>query len=163
MGEGPGRRGGALTATARPADASNREGTAPRHLRDARALWARRYRAGLVRRAIWLSFRSVQEERLDVGVPARLYDPGGAKGLLLIGHGGGRSKDTERVVDLCRRYAAGTGLATLCIDAVDHGERRRPGVFDGCDRDGFVDLVDSIRLKSQSGQGHCERYPALRP
>jgi pimeloyl-ACP methyl ester carboxylesterase len=58
------------------------------------------------------------------GVPARVYDPGGADGLLLFGHGGGHSKDSERVVRLCRRYADGTGLAVACIDAVDHGERR---------------------------------------
>jgi len=67
----------------------------------------------------------MREERLDIdGVPARLYDPGGARGLLLFGHGGAHSKDGERFVQLCRLYAEGTGLAVVCIDAVDHGERR---------------------------------------
>lgn len=46
--------------------------------------------------------------------------------MLLLGHGGGSSKDAPRFVELCRRYATATGLAVVCIDAVDHGERRRP-------------------------------------
>lgn len=67
----------------------------------------------------------MREERIDEGgVPARLYEPAGARGLLLFGHGGGRSKDSERVVRLSRVWAEETGLAVVCIDAVDHGERR---------------------------------------
>lgn len=31
------------------------------------------------------------------------------------------------MLDLCRRYAGRSGLAVLCIDAVDHGERRPQG------------------------------------
>ena len=70
----------------------------------------------------------MREERLEPGgVPTRLYDPGGAQGLLLLGHGGAHGKDSERFVGLCRRYAAETGLAVVCIDAVDHGERRPAG------------------------------------
>jgi pimeloyl-ACP methyl ester carboxylesterase len=70
----------------------------------------------------------VREERLEAGgVPARLYDPGDARGLLLLGHGGGHGKDSERFVRLCRTYAARTGLAVVCIDAVDHGDRRTDG------------------------------------
>lgn len=66
----------------------------------------------------------MREERIENdGVPGRLYDPGGARGLLLLGHGGGYSKDGDRFVALSRRYAAETGLAVVCIDAVDHGER----------------------------------------
>ena len=66
----------------------------------------------------------MHEERIDSGgVPARLYDPGGATGVLLLGHGGGQSKDGERFVRLARAYAEGTGLAVVCMDAVDHGER----------------------------------------
>jgi pimeloyl-ACP methyl ester carboxylesterase len=69
----------------------------------------------------------MREERVEAdGIPAKVYDPGAATGLLLFGHGGGASKDDDRVVDLGRRYADGTGLAVVCIDAVDHGERRRP-------------------------------------
>lgn len=67
----------------------------------------------------------MREERVEPGgIPARLYDPGGARGLLLFGHGGGYSKNAGRFVRLCRRYAEGTGLSVVCIDAVDHGERR---------------------------------------
>jgi len=73
----------------------------------------------------------MREERIEVdGVPGRLYDPGDARGLLLFGHGGGGSKDLDRFVGLAREYAAHTGLAVVCIDAVDHGERR-PLVVDG--------------------------------
>ncbi len=69
----------------------------------------------------------MREERIETaGVPGRLYDPGDARGLLLFGHGGGHSKDSERFVRLCRTYAEGTGLAVVCIDAVDHGERKPP-------------------------------------
>ena len=71
----------------------------------------------------------MREERIDTGgVPAKLYDPGDASGLLLFGHGGEYSKDSERSVHLCRRYADQTGLAVVCIDAVDHGERKPIGV-----------------------------------
>ena len=64
-------------------------------------------------------------------VPTRLYAPGGAGGLLILGHGGGHSKDGERFVGLSRRYADQTGLAVVCIDAVDHGERRPAAAADG--------------------------------
>ncbi len=74
----------------------------------------------------------MREERIDNrGVPAKLYDPGDADGLLLFGHGGGHSKDGERVVRMCRSYADQTGLAVVCIDAVDHGERKPNGVSKG--------------------------------
>jgi hypothetical protein len=74
----------------------------------------------------------MREERIDTGgVPAKLYDPGDAGGLLLFGHGGGHSKDGERVVRMCRRYADQTKLAVVCIDAVDHGERKPNGVSTG--------------------------------
>lgn len=65
------------------------------------------------------------EERIETnGIPARLYIPSGAEGLLLLGHGGGKSKDSDRFAKLSRLYAEGTGLAVICIDAVDHGERK---------------------------------------
>ena len=67
----------------------------------------------------------MKESRIETdGVPARLYEPEGATGLLLLGHGGGGSKDEERFVALGRQYAEGTGLATVCIDIVGHGERQ---------------------------------------
>lgn len=66
----------------------------------------------------------MQEQRIETdGVPARLYEPEGARGLLLLGHGGASSKDEPRFVELGRRYAEGTGLAVVCIDVVGHGER----------------------------------------
>lgn len=59
------------------------------------------------------------EERLLVGaVPTSLYEPVGARGLLLLGHGGGHGKDGPRFVRLARRYAEKTRLAVVCIDAV---------------------------------------------
>lgn len=61
------------------------------------------------------------------GVPALVHEPAGARGLLLLGHGGGQGKDAPGFVELAQRYAAGTGLAVACIDAVDHGERRPTG------------------------------------
>ena len=57
-------------------------------------------------------------------VPTRLYTLNDSCGLLLLGHGGGHSKDGERFVRLARYYAEQTGLSVACIDAVDHGERR---------------------------------------
>jgi pimeloyl-ACP methyl ester carboxylesterase len=66
----------------------------------------------------------MREERIETdGVPGRLYAPDGATGLLLLGHGGGGSKDDERFVELGRTYADGTGLAVVCIDGPAHGER----------------------------------------
>jgi pimeloyl-ACP methyl ester carboxylesterase len=47
--------------------------------------------------------------------------------VLLLGHGGGQSKDAERFVAFAQRFADGTGMAVACIDAVDHGERRPSG------------------------------------
>lgn len=70
----------------------------------------------------------VHEETIDVGgVPASVYRPPGATGVLLLGHGGGHGKDSPRFVRLARQYAGETGLAVLCIDAVDHGARRSDG------------------------------------
>ena len=67
----------------------------------------------------------MREERVEIGgVPGRVYMHADARGLLLLGHGGGHSKDAERFVDLSRHYARRTGLAVVCIDAVDHGERK---------------------------------------
>ena len=71
------------------------------------------------------------EERIETnGIPPRLYIPSGAEGLLLLGHGGGKSKDSDRFANLSRLYAEGTGLAVICIDAVDHGERKPVAVQD---------------------------------
>jgi hypothetical protein len=42
----------------------------------------------------------------------------------LLGHGGGKSKDSDRFIELSRLYAESTRLAVVCIDAVDHGERK---------------------------------------
>jgi len=85
--------------------------------------------------AVRPTVRHVQEERLVIGdVPTRLYTPNDARGLLLLGHGGGHSKDGERFVQLSRRYAEQTGLSVVCIDAVDHGERRPPAPAGGLPR-----------------------------
>jgi pimeloyl-ACP methyl ester carboxylesterase len=74
----------------------------------------------------------VREERIENHrIPGRLYDPGDPRGLLLFGHGGAHSKDSDRFVRLCRTYAEQTGLAVVCIDAVDHGERRPQGATAG--------------------------------
>jgi dienelactone hydrolase len=66
----------------------------------------------------------LDERAINVGgVPARVYQPAEARGLLLLGHRGTLSKDDSRCIELARRYAAGTGLAVVCIDAPAHGER----------------------------------------
>src|SRR4051812_25077573 len=70
----------------------------------------------------------MQEERIEAaGVPAKLYDPGDARGLLLLGHGGGSTKDDDLMVSLGRELAEGTRLRVVCIDAVGHGERADGG------------------------------------
>jgi len=75
---------------------------------------------------------SLSEFRIDPeGIPATVYDPGGGAGLLLLGHGGGRSKDSKRFVELARTYANRTGLVVVCMDAVDHGERKPPNARPG--------------------------------
>jgi dienelactone hydrolase len=66
----------------------------------------------------------VREYRIETdSVPARVYEPEGATGQLLLGHNGTLSKDHDRFVMLGRRYAEATGLAVVCIDAPAHGER----------------------------------------
>ena len=77
----------------------------------------------------------MEEQHLVVGeVPTRLYRPKGSSGLLLFGHGGGHSKDGDRFVRLSRGYVEQTGLAVVCIDAVDHGERKPVASADGLPR-----------------------------
>lgn len=72
------------------------------------------------------------EECITVdGIPVRVYGRGEADGLLLLGHGGGHGKDSQRFVELAREYARCTGLAVICIDAVDHGDRKPEGVSPG--------------------------------
>ena len=51
--------------------------------------------------------------------------------MLPFGHGGAHSKDSTRFVRLSRTYADRTGLAVVCIDAVDHGERKPEGLSAG--------------------------------
>jgi len=96
------------------------------------------------------SFRPVADERLRGSAKGRMrsclgsdYSSGGARGAdrdewyprqavpstgrrgpPATGHGGAKSKDSNRFVGLSRLYAESTGLAVVCIDAVDHGERR---------------------------------------
>lgn len=66
----------------------------------------------------------MHEERIETdGIPAKLYDPGSAPGLLLLGHGIEGSKDDERMVALGRHYAEATGLAVVCMDGPAHGDR----------------------------------------
>lgn len=87
----------------------------------------------------------MREQRIETdGIPARLYDPGGAEGLLLLGHGGGYGKDSERFVRLAREYAEQTGLAVVCIDAVNHGERKSDGVSGGVPQRWHSDTVEQM-------------------
>jgi dienelactone hydrolase len=66
----------------------------------------------------------LDERAINVGgVPARVYQPRETGGLLLLGHRGTKSKDDSRCIELARRYASGTGLTVVCIDAPAHGER----------------------------------------
>lgn len=77
----------------------------------------------------------MREERIEPsGIPARVYDPGHDRGVILLGHGGGHSKDSERFVQLCRHFATTTGLAVVCMDAIDHGERKPPAATPGLPR-----------------------------
>ena len=70
----------------------------------------------------------MREERIEIdGVPGRLYEPAGASGLLLLGHGHGQTKDDDLYVGLGRQLAEQSGLAVACIDAVNHGERATGG------------------------------------
>ena len=56
----------------------------------------------------------MREERTHVdGIPTRVYDPGKSTALLLLGHGGGHGKDSERFVHLSRCYAEATGLVVV--------------------------------------------------
>lgn len=87
----------------------------------------------------------MREERVEVdGIPAKLYAPPGADALLLLGHGGGYGKDSLRFVELSRRYAARTGLAVLCIDAVGHGERRPAAATPGIPAGWHSATVDAM-------------------
>ena len=66
----------------------------------------------------------VEERVLDLGgVPTRLYESG-SDHLLLYGHRGTLSKDHDRSVLLCRKFADETGLTVVSIDAPHHGARR---------------------------------------
>lgn len=66
---------------------------------------------------------AVGERVLDLGgVPARLFE-GSSPNLLLYGHRGTLSKDHDRSIELCRVFAARTGLTVAAIDAPHHGAR----------------------------------------
>jgi dienelactone hydrolase len=68
----------------------------------------------------------------------------GADAILLLGHGGGHSKDGPRFVALCRWYAANAGLAVVCIDAVDHGERQPEGRTPDIPREWHSTAIDQM-------------------
>ena len=105
----------------------------------------------------------MREERVVIGnVPARLFVPGGAQRVLLFGHGGGHSKDAPRFVALARRYAEEVGLAVVCIDAVDHGERRRAGAGGGLPRQWHSSVSDQmVRDWSDTVDGLSSIGPAV--
>jgi pimeloyl-ACP methyl ester carboxylesterase len=87
----------------------------------------------------------VREERVEIdGIPGKLYMNGDALGLLLLGHGGGHSKDADRFVNLSRQYAERTGLAVVCIDAVDHGERKPAAVSPEIPRRWHSNAIDRM-------------------
>jgi pimeloyl-ACP methyl ester carboxylesterase len=87
----------------------------------------------------------VREERVEIdGIPGKLYMNSDALGLLLLGHGGGASKDADRFVNLSRQYAERTGLAVVCIDAVDHGERKRAAVSPEIPRRWHSNAIDQM-------------------
>ncbi|HXH59384.1 alpha/beta fold hydrolase, partial [Iamia sp.] len=87
----------------------------------------------------------MSEERIEVdGIPANLYAATDADALLLLGHGGAHSKDGRRFVDLSRQYAEQTGLAVVCIDAVDHGERTPPKSSPGIPREWHSNAIDPM-------------------
>lgn len=89
--------------------------------------------------------RRVRQERIEVdGIPAKLYATADADALLLLGHGGDHSKDGRRFVDLACRYADRTGLAVVCIDAVDHGERKPPMSTPGIPREWHSNVVGQM-------------------
>jgi len=87
----------------------------------------------------------MREDRTETdGIPATVYDPGRATALLLLAHGGSHGKDSERFVHLSRRYAEATGLAVVCIDAVDHGERKPPDANVNVPRGWHSNAVDRM-------------------
>jgi len=101
------------------------------------------------------SVAHVREERIEVdGIPAKLYATAHSKALLLLGHGGAHSKDSERFVALARNYVTRTGLAVVCIDAVDHGERKPPmpalGIPPAWHSTASDQMVDDWRRTAQS-------------
>jgi dienelactone hydrolase len=85
---------------------------------------------------------AMREYRIENGgVPARVYEPDGAAGLLLFGHRGTHHKDRDDVVALCRRHATGTGLAVVCIDGPAHGERAPRSGDPEADRRVVIDAI----------------------
>jgi dienelactone hydrolase len=105
----------------------------------------------------------VREERIEIDrIPGKLYMSGDAPGLLLLGHGGGHSKDAERFVNLSRHYAELTGLAVVCIDAVDHGERKQSAAGFGIPRAWHSNAIDQMVDDWQrTVAGLCAIGPAL--
>jgi dienelactone hydrolase len=63
---------------------------------------------------------------------------------MLLGHGGGHSKDAVRFVNLSRHYAEQTSLAVVCIDAVDHGERKAGAAALGLPRSWHSNAMDQM-------------------
>ena len=107
-------------------------------------------------------FVVLAEERIETdGVPARLYLPRGAEGLLLLGHGGGKSKDSDRFVKLSRLYAESTGLAVVCMDAVDHGERIPVDVQDRLPAEWHSNAVPEMVDDWAATASACSRGSAL--
>lgn len=105
----------------------------------------------------------MREERIEThGIPAKLYDRGDATAVLLLGHGGGYGKDAERFEKLSRHYAELTGLAVVCMDAVDHGERKPETATSDLPRGWHSSTVNRMVLDWQRTVDSCSSIgPAI--
>jgi dienelactone hydrolase len=76
----------------------------------------------------------VLEQLFTLGeVPGVLWTPegaGGARPLIVMGHGGGQHKKAPGIVARARRFAAESGFAVVAADVPGHGDRPRHEEYD---------------------------------
>ncbi|MFF0307951.1 dienelactone hydrolase family protein [Streptosporangium sp. NPDC004379] len=99
----------------------------------------------------------VTERLFNLGeTPGVLWTPedaGGARPLILMGHGGGQHKKAPGIVVRARHFVVGGGFAVAAVDAPNHGDRPKT--------EGFARIAAELRAGMVAGEDTTAQLVAM--